>query len=45
VPKTNIPNYSEFYELRHFTPAFPDVREINFDGRNVPFGTKSLSVK
>lgn len=21
VPKTNIPNYGEFYELRHFTPA------------------------
>ena len=21
VPKTNLPNYNEFYELRHFTPA------------------------
>ena len=42
VPKTNIPNYSEFYELRHFMSALPDVCEINFDGRNVPFGTKLI---
>ena len=26
VTKKNIPNYSEFYELRHFTPG-PDVPE------------------
>ena len=24
VPKKNIPNYSEFYELRHFTPGMDD---------------------
>ena len=24
VPKQNIPNYSEFYELRHFTPFYED---------------------
>ena len=27
VPKQNIPNYSEFYELRHFTP-FNEVENI-----------------
>jgi NAD+ synthase (glutamine-hydrolysing) len=34
VPKSHIPNYSEFYEARHFTPA-PDenisVRACGFD--------------
>ena len=24
VPKQNIPNYSEFYEMRHFTPFYED---------------------
>ena len=26
VPKVNLPNYGEFYERRHFTPAFEGVR-------------------
>ena len=26
VPKMYVPNYSEFYELRHFTPAGQDTR-------------------
>ena len=42
VPKTNIPNYSEFYELRHFSPA-PDSKElltVELCGQYVPFGTK-----
>jgi NAD+ synthase (glutamine-hydrolysing) len=42
VPKTHIPNYNEFYELRHFTPGSPDVRHIPFCGRDIPFGTKQL---
>ena len=39
VPKSNIPNYGEFYELRHFTPA-PDETDgkISVNGREVPFG-------
>lgn len=41
VPKSNIPNYSEFYEARHFTPG-PDYKEINFSGRTVPLGTHLL---
>ncbi|GHU88792.1 NAD(+) synthase [Clostridia bacterium] len=35
VPKTHIPNYCEFYELRHFAPAPSGISEV--DG--VPFGT------
>jgi NAD+ synthase (glutamine-hydrolysing) len=43
VPKTHIPNYSEFYELRHFTPAFSGMRTIHYlDGRNIPFGTSLI---
>ncbi len=40
TPKENIPNYSEFYELRHFTPGTPDVNTtIFYAGQTVPFGT------
>ena len=42
VPKTHIPNYSEFYELRHFTPAPAETTTILFDGEPVHFGTKLL---
>jgi len=42
VPKTHIPNYNEFYELRHFTPARPDVGTIRFEGREIPFGAKLI---
>ena len=42
VPKTNIPNYSEFYELRHFTPAPAENSTILFNGKEYPFGTKLL---
>lgn len=42
VPKTNIPNYSEFYELRQFTPADGKNYEITLAGYTVPFGTKQL---
>ena len=34
VPKRNIPNYTEFYELRHFTPAAPDLNEEVILGDN-----------
>ena len=47
VPKTYIPNYSEFYERRHFAPAqtraegFPQNKAFYFSEKNpaVPFGT------
>ena len=40
VPKTNIPNYSEFYEQRHFSPAPKENGEIVLQGKRIPFGTK-----
>lgn len=42
VPKTAIPNYSEFYEARHFYPGFSKVREIDLGGESVPVGTNLL---
>ena len=43
VPKINIPNYSEFYEKRHFVSgANVDVTEIELLGESVLFGTKLL---
>ncbi|HUA35247.1 MAG TPA: NAD(+) synthase [Candidatus Binataceae bacterium] len=41
VPKTNLPNYREFYEQRQFTSADAASRtEIDLNGqRGVPFGT------
>ncbi len=53
VPKRNIPNYNEFYELRHFLPgpegisvyALPEeYEELGFEGPEVPFGGKLLFV-
>ncbi len=38
VPKKYIPNYSEFYELRHFTPAKEELTSINFLGTQTCFG-------
>ena len=42
VPKKNLPNYSEFYEMRHFTPGFDNVVYIDFFGEQVPFGANQL---
>jgi len=42
VPKSYIPNYGEFYELRHFTPAPRETQTVRFDGRDVPLGTRVL---
>lgn len=41
VPKTNIPNYSEFYEQRHFSKG-PDLEEIELNGQTIPLGTHLL---
>ncbi|MDR1043354.1 MAG: NAD(+) synthase, partial [Clostridiales Family XIII bacterium] len=30
IPKTNLPNYGEFYEQRHFTPAFSGLEYADF---------------
>ncbi|HEX7385269.1 MAG TPA: NAD(+) synthase [Burkholderiaceae bacterium] len=45
VPKTYLPNYREFYELRQFTPGPGDVREIELAGRPAPFGRLLFSWK
>jgi NAD+ synthase (glutamine-hydrolysing) len=44
VPKTYLPNYREFYELRQFTPAAHSHRAaVDFAGqRDVPFGNRLL---
>lgn len=43
VPKSHIPNYSEFYELRWFTPADSIAgTTISIKGHEVPFGTDLL---
>ena len=42
VPKTNLPNYGEFYEARWFTPAPAVTRTISLLGQEVPFGTDLL---
>lgn len=43
VPKSYPPNYSEFYELRHFTPAFAGVERIESGLlRGVPIGVQLL---
>ncbi len=42
VPKKHIPNYGEFYELRHFTPGSDGVMYVDLAGRRTPFGTGLL---
>ena len=45
IPKTHIPNYSEFYESRYFAPApegFGWVSGFWSQGRDVPFGKNVL---
>ncbi len=38
TPKTYLPNYREFYELRQFTPGDGAVREVRLAGQSVPLG-------
>lgn len=47
VPKQNIPNYSEFYEARHFASApnevyMIDIKELGKRGMTIHFGAKLL---
>ena len=37
IPKRNIPNYSEFYEARHFTPG-PALETVVYCGHEVNLG-------
>ena len=42
VPKSFLPNSSEFYEARNFTPGKKGYEYIDFEGELVPFGTSLL---
>ncbi|MBQ0065795.1 MAG: NAD(+) synthase [Firmicutes bacterium] len=42
VPKHYLPNYSEFYEARHFTPGNTKVESIKLLNQEVPFGMNLL---
>lgn len=44
IPKTHIPNYSEFYEARHFAIGNTITDYIYLDGQEeaIPFGTQIL---
>ena len=43
VPKSYLPNYSDFYEKRYFVPADAKVKFVQFAGQNaVPFGRDIL---
>lgn len=46
IPKTAVPNYSEFYEARHFSPGFETPCYIEFPEGNqtskIPFGTNII---
>lgn len=39
IPKTNIPNHSEFYEARHFAPGTKKAVKVHILGQEVLFGT------
>jgi NAD+ synthase (glutamine-hydrolysing) len=42
VPKKHLPNYNEFYEMRHFTPGREAVEWMDWEGERVPFGMNLL---
>ncbi len=43
VPKTYLPNYREYYEMRYFAPAdYAACDRIALFGQDVPFGTKLI---
>lgn len=42
VPKTNLPNYNEYYEARNFTPGSASVTKVRLGNEEVPFGTSLL---
>ncbi len=42
IPKSFIPNYGEFSEMRYFTSANGDIKETEIFGATVPFNTKII---
>lgn len=39
IPKTNLPNYNEFFEKRLFVPFDGKTRSVTLLGKQVPFGS------
>lgn len=44
VPKINLPNYNEFYELRHFASGRWIEGSVSFCGEEVPFDSRLIFV-
>ncbi len=42
VPKTHLPNYAEFYEKRHFSPAPESTQTVTLAGQSVPMCARLL---
>ena len=42
VPKTHLPNYNEFYELRHFAKGMEACVSVTIGGKPVPMGRNLL---
>ena len=42
VPKTYLPNYSEFYEARHFARPSKNMSTVRLEDMDIPFGTNIL---
>lgn len=42
IPKQNLPNYSEYYEVRHFCPGNGKPVMVDWEGTQVPMGANLL---
>jgi NAD+ synthase (glutamine-hydrolysing) len=42
IPKRNLPNYSEFYELRYFEPGNEVPVFTKWEGEDIPMGTNLI---
>lgn len=42
IPKINLPNYSEFYELRYFEPGNRKPVMVTWEGYDIPMGSDLL---
>ena len=42
IPKSHLPNYNEFYEMRHFAPAPTENRPVHYAGFDTILGAKQL---
>lgn len=42
IPKSHLPNYNEFYEMRHFAPAPTENRRVRYAGFDTVLGAKQI---